>query len=69
MYQIKDDAERQKTLEHIKGFKAQIEHVRQKRGPEESRNFEVMANRMIQQFEAQIKTYDRTEQKKLRKGR
>lgn len=69
MYQIKDDAERQKTLEHIKGFKAQIEHVRQKHGPEESRNFEVMANRMIQQFEEQIKTYDRTEQKKLRKGR
>ena len=40
MYQIKDEAERQKTLERIKGFKAQIECVRQKHGPEGSRNDE-----------------------------
>ena len=40
MYQIKDEAERQKTLQRIKGFKAQIERVRQKHGPERSRNDE-----------------------------
>ena len=58
MYQIKDEAERQKILEHIKGFKAQIERVRQKHGPERSRNFEVMANHLISQFEEQLKAYD-----------
>ena len=58
MYQIKDEAERQKTMEHIKGFKAQIERVRQKHGPERSRNFEIMANRMIRGFEQQVKAYD-----------
>ena len=43
MYQIKDEAERQKTLEHIKGFKAQIERVRQKHGPERARHFATAA--------------------------
>ena len=63
MYQIKDEAERQKTLDQIKGFKAQIERVRQKRGPERSRNFEVMANRMISQFEEQVRAYDQLKRK------
>ncbi|MBI4597705.1 MAG: hypothetical protein HY737_04795 [Candidatus Omnitrophica bacterium] len=63
MYQIKDEADRQKTLEHIKGFKAQIERVRQKHGPERSRNFKTMAEQMIKQFEEQVKTYDQLKQR------
>ena len=62
MYQIKDEAERQKTLQHIKGFKAQIERVRQKHGPERSRNFKIVAERKIREFEEQIRAYDQLKQ-------
>ena len=64
MYQIKDEAERQKTLEHIKGLKAQIGRVRQKHGPERSRSFKVMAEQMIKQFKEQVRTYDQLKKRK-----
>ena len=68
MFSITNDDQRQKTLEHIKGLKAQIERIRQKHGPEQSRNFQIIANRKIDEFEEQIKAYDRFKWEKLLKG-
>lgn len=69
MFQIKNEEQRQETLNHIEGLKTQIERVRQKHGPERSRNFEIVANRKIEEFEEQIKAYDRFKQEKPLKGR
>lgn len=63
MFQIQNDDQRQKTLKHIEGLKAQIERVRQKHGPEQSRNFEIVANRRIKEFEEQVKAYDQLKQR------
>lgn len=69
MFQIKNEEQRQETLNHIEGLKTQIGRVRQKQGPERSRNFEIVANRKIEEFEEQIKAYDRFKQEKPLKGR
>jgi len=63
MYQIKDEDERQKTLERIEGLKAQIERVRQKHGPKGSRNFQIIAERRIKEFEEQVKVYAHLKQR------
>ena len=43
MFKIQNEEQRQKTQKHIEGLKAQIERIRQKHGPERSRNFKIVA--------------------------
>lgn len=47
MFRIKNEEQRQETLKHIEGLKAQIERIRQKHCPERSRNFKIVAERKI----------------------
>ena len=62
MFLIKSDDQRQKTLKHIEGLKAQVERVRQKHGPERARHFTTAAGRKIREFEEQVTEYDRLKQ-------
>ena len=62
MFLIKSDDQRQKTLKHIEGLKAQVERIRQKHGSERARHFSTAASRKIQEFEEQVKDYDRLKQ-------
>ena len=63
MFQIKNEDQRQKTLKQVGGLKAQIERIRQKHGPERSRNFKIVAERKIKEFEEQVTTYDQLKQR------